>query len=258
MRFFQQYPHVTAAMSEQRHGPMGSSTNHGPEGEYAENRRRFLAGVGIPDGALVMAGLVHGTAVRTVISRPETGRVPNCDALITRAPGIALAMTSADCLPVFCCELRSGMVGIIHAGWRGLLDGIIGRMISELEDHGAVAARTLVAVGPAIQRCCYFVRDDARGIEHFRRAGYDREPFAAEAPDAEGRYAVDLPAIARHQLTAAGGVPPGNVWVSPDCTRCDQHRQYYSRRGGDPEGRNMLSVIQFLRRGTRDSDAMYL
>lgn len=252
MKVFTQYPDIVAIISERRDGPMGSSTNAGTDGAFADNRMRFLEGHGILACRTAMAGLIHGTTVATVFDVPPGGRVPNTDGLIAPADGPALAITTADCLPVSFAAPDGddgGWVGIAHAGWPGILGGIVRAMIAKFEAKGVdPRSRLSVAIGPGIRSCCYLVRDDERGIANYRDLGWER--FTAEAKeDAEGRrrWRVDLAAIVRHQLAEAG-VPNERIEDVSACTACDAGHRFFSRRRGDPPGSSMLSVIRLATR----------
>lgn len=233
MQFFRQFPHLIAVMSEKTDGPMGNSTNHGPKGEYGYNRMHFLERNGIDPDRLVMAGLVHGAAVRLVLAIPPEKRVPDTDGLVSKS--LAIAITTSDCLPVFFYSPVMNWVGLAHAGWRSILGGIIPMMIEKFKNLGADAAGVRAAIGPGIHYCCYRVRDDENGAPRYR--GYER--FVS--PDGRGRFQVDLKGIAFSQLNSLG-VPVERVEASSECTSCNN--RFFSWRRDRLPGHNMLSVIQ--------------
>src|SRR5947209_5311704 len=96
---------------------LGRSTADAPD-HVATNRARFLHALGLDPARVATAGQVHGTRVAEVRA---PGFYPGADALVTRVPGIALAVTSADCLPLLLTA--PGAVAVAHSGWRGTADG---------------------------------------------------------------------------------------------------------------------------------------
>lgn len=256
MQFFTKLNHVLAVMSEAADGPMGSSTVAGPDGEFAGNRARFLKDQGIRPDEVVMAGLVHGTAIHTVLTRPPEGRVRNTDGLITTGQ-IALAITTSDCFPVFFATLDAEnggeIAGIAHAGWRGVLNGIVIAMVGALESRGVnPRARLAAAIGPGIRECCFKIRDDVASKIH--DAGYGAFLREINLDGGESLFTADLPGMLHRQLTALS-IPEERIELAGECTCCSLtgqgDRQFFSRRRDHQKAQNMLSVIQLrLGRGT--------
>jgi YfiH family protein len=197
------------------------------DGAVRENRRRLCAALGIDASRVAMARQVHGAGVRVADDRDDgrfTGALrgwPDADALVTDEPGRALVVLGADCLPVLLWRRDRPAVAAVHAGWRGLVAGVVEAGVRALGDP----ARTGAAVGPGIGPCCYPVSAEVR--ERFA----DR--FGAGVVAGE---AVDLAAAARGALGAAG-VPDGSVAAIPACTSCEPERFYSHRRDGGATGR---------------------
>lgn len=137
--------------------PLGNMRNH-------EVRKRFLTENNISCDFLTTAEQVHGNNV-TVINKNNKGRhIPDTDGLITCEKGIQLAIFTADCLPVFFCAGNKA-AGIVHAGWRGLANGILKNTIIKFENELNVKAVDLKAsIGPHIQKCCYEVSKELKDI----------------------------------------------------------------------------------------------
>jgi hypothetical protein len=219
---------VLAAVSARGTAPQGV------ESPTAHLARRFAAELGVPDLPLVRGTQVHGRRAVTVEERPaegETVDAGSCDALVTRLPGIGLVVQTADCVPVLLAA--SGAVGAVHAGWRGAAANVVGAAVQALfaisEDPGSARAW----LGPAIGACCYEVGGDVAS----RFAG----EFARSSDD--GRFRLDLPAVVRSQLEAAG-VAPGNIAVSASCTRCGGARFASYRRDREKAGRMIAFVAR--------------
>jgi YfiH family protein len=146
------------------------------------------------------------------------------DALLTATPGLGLAISYADCVPVVIVATGDGgpLLAIVHAGWRGMIGGIVGRAAAALAGRGRLAC---AVVGPSIGPCCFAV-DDAL-----------RERFAARFPGSAGDVTVDLWSCAEAELLAAG-VPPEGVVVSRVCTFTDA-RFFSHRRDHGATGRHL-------------------
>jgi YfiH family protein len=181
----------------------------------------------VEPGAVSANRQVHGAEVRQVTEAPDGGYLgrlrdwPEADGLVTSLPGAPLAVLGADCLPVLMWRRDRTLVGAAHAGWRGLVAGVLETAVAELGDPGA----TGVAIGPGIGPCCYPVSAEVR----------DR--FAARFGDAVlAGEAVDLALAARRALTAAG-VPDAAIATVPACTSCEEARFFSYRRDGGGTGR---------------------
>ena len=192
-------------------------------GNVGENRRRCLASLNLEGKALTVAGLVHGAAVAAVESAPTTAMadgsrvVAGVDALISATPGRPLLITAADCLQVILLDPITPAIGIVHAGWRGLVGGSIGATIAAMQTTYGTDPRMLIAgIGPGLGPCCAEFTDPQRELP------------GAFAPFIHGRT-VDLWAAASRQLREAG-LDDARVEVCGICTRC-RHDEFFSHRG---------------------------
>jgi len=170
---------------------------------------------------IVHAPQVHGAEVRAH-GEAETRSVPllvsPCDGHATDRPGLLLAVTTADCVPVFLVDARRRAVSVVHAGWRGAAAGIVERALDLLSERWASEpADVHVHFGPAICGSCYEV-----GPEVFAALGRG-EP--------ERPTPIDLRAILAERVVERG-VPGGQVSISAHCTRCTESA-LFSHRGGD-------------------------
>lgn len=123
----------------------------------SENRRRVVEALGVTD--VVVADQVHGTDV-VEVAGPWSGAAPEADALVTRVPRLALGVLVADCTPVLLAAPGEGVVGVAHAGRKGMAAGVVHALVGAMRDLGA---RTLVGrVGPSVCARCYEVPADLR------------------------------------------------------------------------------------------------
>lgn len=164
------------------------------------NRARAMAELGARPDALANAYQVHGTTV-AVVDGPLSETWPKADALVTRTPGIALGILTADCAPVLFADPEAGVIGAAHAGWKGALAGVVEATMAAMETFGARAARTVTAVGPCIAQASYQVGPE------FPLPFLDDDPDNAqffEDDDAPGKYRFDLEAYVVARLSALG------------------------------------------------------
>lgn len=179
-----------------------------------------------PEGArLASATQVHGSRVVVHAGGWEGWlRVDGADGHVAPARGLALAVTIADCVPVFIAH-PSGAVALLHSGWRGTAARIVERGIEALAQRGFAAGELRVHLGPAICGPCYQV-----GADVFRQLTGRESARPAEC--------VDLRELIAEQARAAG---VRHIATSPLCTRCDNDR-LYSHRAGD-NGRQIAVIF---------------
>lgn len=193
-----------------------------------------LAGV-----AVVTMGQVHGARVVRVDG--SINRVDAVDALFTDHPGISVGVMTADCVPILMIAPEARVAIAVHAGWRGTLAGIAAVAVAAVSRDLNVSPRSLqVALGPAIDQCCYEV--DA-SIGHQLEAAFGKLGAAWQARGDKGH--LDLRATNR-QILIAAGVPETAIDIIGPCTAC-QMMQYFSHRGSDGQAGRQLSVVGWKR-----------
>lgn len=192
--------------------------------------------LGVTVERLYVLSQVHGTACRVVSgaeAREEVLRAAG-DVLLSRAPGVACGVRTADCVPVLVADERSGAVAAIHSGWRGTVANVTRAAVAALRGLAGHEAALVAAIGPHIQACCFEVGDDvAAELAACSRVG------EACVLRGEGRPRVDLRRIVRAQLEAEGVSAIDDVM---GCTVCEPARFHSYRRDGAKSGR-MLSAI---------------
>jgi YfiH family protein len=204
------------------------------------NRGLVADALGVTPARLVGCTQVHGIDVVEVDTPWEPGAGPRADAMVTRRPGLALGIITADCGPVLFADPGSGIAGAAHAGWRGAVAGIIEATIAAMVTLGARTERIVAAVGPCIGQRSYEVAADLRDVV-LARAEADARFFAG------GRHAehwqFDLPGYCAARLRAAG---VAEVAVTGVDTLAEEERFFSHRRrtlaGGGPIG-HQISVI---------------
>ncbi|MEP3688699.1 MAG: peptidoglycan editing factor PgeF [Sulfitobacter dubius] len=185
------------------------------------NRARAAEAMGLPADHLVGVHQVHSASVVTV-TEPYDDK-PRADALVTKTPGIALSILTADCQPVLFADAQAGVVGAAHAGWRGALDGILEATVDAMVDLGAKREKITAVIGPSISQRAYEVGPEF--LDSFMNA--DPE-FARYFAQGEGdRLHFDLPGFGLNRLRAAG---VGHAEWTRHCTYADPGRFYSYRR----------------------------
>ncbi|BEO23622.1 laccase domain protein [Serratia marcescens] len=137
---------------------------------------------------------VHGIRIVDVLQPAQA--CGEADGFYTRQPGILLSVLTADCLPVLFSRRDGGAIAVAHAGWRGLLDGILEQMAARIRQDGNTAD-WVASIGPAAGPCCYEV--DEALVENFKQ----RLPLPATLISPHYRH-LDLAAIAEYKLAALG------------------------------------------------------
>lgn len=177
---------------------------------------------------------VHGTRVVSVTSETHVGEA---DGMLSRAPGVGLAVLTADCVPILGCAPRHGAVMALHAGWRGSLAGIAAVALRLAADElGIPVAEWRLALGPSIGGCCYEV-EAGIGDRFVERWG--AMPNAWQPAGARGQ--LDL-RQANRAILVAQGVPAEAIADVGPCTSCASDA-FFSHRRSDGRAGRQLSLI---------------
>ncbi|MDV3128158.1 peptidoglycan editing factor PgeF [Mycobacterium sp. 21AC1] len=191
----------------------------------AQNRRRLAAATGA-DGVIWM-NQVHGDRVVAVDAplAPGVPAVDNADALVTTTRGLALAVVTADCVPVLMADAHAGVVAAAHAGRVGAQKGIVARTLEAMVEHGARVEDISVLLGPAVSGRNY-------EVPAAMAAEVDAALPGSLTTTGRGTPGLDLRAGIARQLTDLGVKA---IDVDPRCTVED--RGLFSHRRGAPTGR---------------------
>lgn len=203
----------------------------------AINRGRVAQAMEVEPGHLVGVHQIHSSLVATVTAPGAQGRA---DAMVTNVPGLALSILTADCMPVLFSDPEAGVIGAVHAGWRGMLDGILEETLDAMEGLGSDRADIAAVIGPCISQAAYEV-----GPEFLDR-------FIAEDPEAEwyfangqgDRYLFDLPGYGLKRMRDAG---IGQAEWTRHCTYAQPDLFYSYRRSvhaGEADYGRLISVIR--------------
>ncbi len=241
----------TAALAGVKHGFFGrsggvsrgiyASLNAGTGSQddpaaVAENRRRIAAAFGAPANHLVGVHQVHSPDA-VFVEAPWIGARPHADALVTTAPALVLSVLTADCVPVLLADVKAGVIGAAHAGWKGALAGVLDSVMRLMRERGA--SEIAAAIGPCIHQNSYevgpefearFVASDSTYARYFASGVGDRRRF-------------DLPGFCADRLRDLGAtkvetLPLDTYALAP---ALHSHRRSAHEKLGD-YGRNCAAI----------------
>jgi len=230
-----QFPQLVFAVSTKEDGPMGLSYQVAEDAAVKARRAAFLEKFGISLEQVVTGRLVHGKEV-AVVDRSDAGSViADTDGLLTNVTGIFLAVTVADCMPLFLFDPVNKAVGLVHAGWRGVTKEIPKVAIRAMKETYQSAPTDLwITVGPHICVEHYEVGSDV--ADQFTRFG------EGALRRRGGSTFVDLAHATVHQFIEEA-VQEAHVEISNECT-FELKDKYFSYRRDKPEKlETMLAVI---------------
>ena len=216
----------------------GVGSNDDPA-KVAENRARMARAVGVAPERFLTAYQIHSPEVVVAEEPWRSDTRPRADAIVTRVPGLAIGVSTADCGPVLFADQEAQIIGAAHAGWRGAFAGVIEATIGGMENLGADRHRIVAAMGPMISQENYEVGEDL--VAQF--TGSDPANARFFRRGRPGRAQFDLPGYIAARLASAGIRNVENLGV---CTYADAQRFYSFRRTthrGEPDyGRHVNAI----------------
>ncbi len=218
--------------------------NRGDEpARVTENWRRFLESSGIYQKTFVCGKQVHKNTVHIADEsdlRPAYGKgyMNECDGYVTACANVPLAIFTADCVPVLMQDVRTKAVGAIHCGWRSTVADIEKNAVDAFVRLGSDPADIHLALGPAIDSCCFEVGpeviDAVRGLIGDAASEYYRSKE-------NGKIMLDLRGVVRHRFIMLG-ISAQNTETVGECTMCHP-QEYFSHRGTKGNRGSLATVI---------------
>jgi YfiH family protein len=229
--------------------------------DTADSWREVASAAGVDEANLGQLRQVHGAdaVVYKKGGRAPDRTLPQADIVLADDPMIAIAIQTADCLPILVADRRRHGVAAAHAGWRGLAARVPFVVVDRItRDSGSSAGDLVVAVGPSIGACCYEVGEDVRA--RFAEAGFtpaqlerwfrsaplvldDNPPMPSLSPARRpDHWFFDGWLCARDQLESAG-VSPNQIFAADLCTASHERVFCSYRRDGAVAGR-LAAVIR--------------
>lgn len=203
---------------------LGLNTDDNPD-HVQINRERFLNRIHLSSQQLVIPRQIHGNHT-VVVHTP--GEFLNADAVLTAVSGIALSVQVADCLPIFLYDSNRVCIGLVHAGWRGTLNGISSQTVRTMAAEFQSNPSDIWAfVGPSIGPLCYEVGESVKSQFNPAYVCGNR---------------VNLWQCNQDQLIHAG-IPEHQIQVSSICTHCNSMLFFSHRASGGKTGRMMAVMM---------------
>ena len=236
--FFTREGGVSGGIYASLNSGVGSSDD--PD-HVAENRARMAQALGVEAERLITAFQIHSPHVVVAEAPWSVETRPKADAIVTRTPGLAIGVSTADCGPLLFADPQARVIGAAHAGWRGAFSGVIEGTIAAMETLGADRGRISVALGPLIRQENYEVSQSF--VDEFLRADESYARFFA--PAARDWHAMfDLPGFIAARLAQSGIGAFEDVGI---CTYADPDRFYSYRRSvhrAEPDyGRHVNAIV---------------
>jgi len=194
-----------------------------------ENYRRFFDSVEIKMDTLTFLDHVHGENIK-VVSQKNFKNIEKFDGSITNTAGITLVTFHADCCPIFILDPVKKLIGLAHAGWRGTVKDIAGKMVSKMIYEFKVKPKNLICcIGPAIRNCCFEVKQDVANEFKIKK---DSENFIKIL---NNKIFVDLLQCNKQSLIESG-VSENKIIISDICTSCFSDLIFSHRAHGKSHG----------------------
>ena len=191
-----------------------------------ENYRRMADAIGFDRDSIVFTNQIHSATVLTV-GQEDVGKTYDCDGFVTKEKGVTLAVRSADCVPILLSDDKNGVIGAVHAGWRGTVDRIQQNAVKAMCELGAEPRFIRVVIGACIHDCCYKVGEDFKNTLYEKLGSKMTDRYLSEDMH------FDLVGLNTELLGAVG---VRDYVASPDCTCCNSQLYFSHRATGGKRG----------------------
>jgi len=225
-KFFSQHEELVAGMSTKPDGNMKIKGTHSTQ-QALKNRKAFCVKNNINYDKIVSARVEHTTNV-AIVNDCASEFVENTDALVTSKKDIYLSVTSADCFPVLMYDDKNDVIGLAHAGWRGIVNEIVPQTLKVMLKEGAELSEIKVTIGPGISQD-YFDFDLKYLISEF--GFYNQDKYIKEGSTID-KVKVDLRKIIFDQSKNIG-ISQDNMHDCGKCTFAHEHDFFSARRDGE-------------------------
>ncbi|VAV90014.1 FIG00003370: Multicopper polyphenol oxidase [hydrothermal vent metagenome] len=166
---------------------------------YAAQLEYVAEQLSMPVQKMIEVEQVHSAKVR-MVGAPWAVGPPKADAMVSNRKGLALVLKTADCAPVLLVDPQAGVIGAVHAGWRGALEGILQQTVLHMGFLGAKPERIVASIGPCIAQSSYEVGEDFQQV--FLQKDASNIQFFSQQPGDQPRF--DLGGYCQQQLAIAG------------------------------------------------------
>lgn len=206
----------------------------------AQCREQLCTMLGIGRDNLIIPRQTHSLNVAVIDSIPfDAQRLENIDALVTTLSGVAIAINTADCVPLLFADEENKVIGVAHSGWKGTVGRIASKTVTTMLECGASLLHIKVAMGPCICGDCFEVGHEV--VEQFVNNGFDSSQVIVN--HYQPRPHIDLPQACRQALIEIG-IRDENIQLSTHCSRCNPQKFFSARRLGINSGRTLTVAMQ--------------
>ncbi|HUW21991.1 MAG TPA: peptidoglycan editing factor PgeF [Candidatus Bathyarchaeia archaeon] len=225
-KLLSQQENLTQAISSRSMGDMTEADKV----KQRQNIQKFLGKIGLRIDDLVTMEQVHGNRVEIAWINHKGTEIKKVDGLVTQEKNLILAIKTADCLPLVAYDPQEIVLGVAHAGWKGIINNIVCQLVDKLKELGGHVGDIVVGIGPHIGPCCY--RINKQRARQFR-ANFGDLPGMINIRDAA--YYLDLSVPLIWQLRTSG-IPVKNIEPAGICTACRNDEFFSFRKDGRPFG----------------------
>lgn len=225
--------HIILGISNKKDGSLRLINN---DQKTEKNRLSFFSKLDIKKEKIFSAELVHKDKI-TIIKNHKKNVIKNCDGLVSKNPNTLLTVTVADCLPVYFYDSTKNIIGIVHAGWRGLELMIIPKMIKIFRNkYKSKTTDIKIVIGPHIQKCHFEIKNDL--VKKFKK--YNNSIIRKK-----NKIFLNLSLIAKQQMLMSK-IPEKNIKTNQECTYCLKDKYFSYRRDGEKNFQTMASYIALI------------
>ncbi|MHC0037247.1 peptidoglycan editing factor PgeF [Pseudoneobacillus sp. C159] len=210
-----------------------------------QNKQTIASIINFPLNNWVAAEQTHGINIKKVTSSDlgsgsfqYDDSILNTDGYYTNETGILLTLCFADCVPIYFIDDQSKMIGIVHAGWKGTVNGITREFVNTWRKIGIQKSNIKVAIGPSICKNCYIVDDYVINFVEKTLEDVEKKPYNLIKAN---QYHLDLSELNK-QILIRYGIRESNILVTNYCTSCHSELFFSYRRDSGQTGR-MMSFI---------------
>lgn len=203
--------------------------------ENIENRKQYFKKAGLAEKKIVAAHLVHGNHV-AFVDHSSSDYILETDGLITNDSSVALAITVADCYPVYLYDKKKGIFGLLHVGWQGAAKNIVVEAIRSMKVKGSDPAEIAVVIGPGICQEHYDIP--------LERAIFFKN-YSEAISEKDGQLYFDIKKIIYRQLKESTIT---TIFDSGECTYCLSEKYFSYRRDKPRNIEVMVAVIGILKK----------
>lgn len=225
---------ISYGLSDKSHGAMELvSQFQTPVGQ--PRRLKFFKLKKLNASRAVFPYQTHSRNIQAITAKSAGKIVANTDGLLTNIKNLILTVTVADCFPIYFFDPQHQVIGLAHAGWRGVLKRLPQRVVKKMENtYLTDPSQLLVGIGPGIKKCHFEVKQDV--FHRFAK-------FPQGRLKRHGRLFIDLPQVIKIQLLTAG-VLKRHIETAADCTYCKRYKFFSFRRDKPLTPQAMLAYIK--------------